>query len=115
MWTNQVSTLEGYSLGRHCDGMCLDLRHSGNFLSDSLRVGRAFGVFLVKGIKVLAAPVLSGHFAWVRDLRILQLDLLSEFTSSLMRKVKNSHATVFMLCANCEEFKPLNAKCEELA
>ncbi|KAI3729012.1 hypothetical protein L6452_17658 [Arctium lappa] len=28
------------------------LRHSGNFLSDSLRVGRAFGVFLVKGIKV---------------------------------------------------------------
>ncbi|KAI3772950.1 hypothetical protein L6452_04146 [Arctium lappa] len=39
--------------------MCLDLRHPGNFLSDSLRMGRAFGVFLVKGIKVLAAAVLS--------------------------------------------------------
>ncbi|KAI3727657.1 hypothetical protein L6452_16275 [Arctium lappa] len=65
--------------------MCLDLRHSGNFLSDSLRVGRAFGVFLVKGIKVLAAPVLSGHFAWVRDLRILQLDLLSVLDGSEWR------------------------------
>ncbi|KAI3759150.1 hypothetical protein L6452_06731 [Arctium lappa] len=45
-------------------------------LWSDLRVCRAFGVFLVKGIKVLAAPVLSGHSAWVRDLRILQLDLL---------------------------------------
>ncbi|KAI3665113.1 hypothetical protein L6452_43731 [Arctium lappa] len=30
-WMNQVSSQGGCSLGRHCDGMYLDLRHSGNF------------------------------------------------------------------------------------